>query len=110
MGTFTRVSDLPDPPAELYSWHARPGALTRLTPPWQRLERVGGEEPLAEGQTVRLRLGVGPLRLPWTALHRDLVPGSQFLDEMRSGPFARWVHLHRFEPAGQGSRVRDEIE
>jgi ligand-binding SRPBCC domain-containing protein len=33
-----------------------------------------------------------------------------FVDEMQRGPFRRWRHMHRFEPAGQGTLMVDEVE
>lgn len=33
-----------------------------------------------------------------------------FTDEMRRGPFERWRHTHRFEPAGEGTLMRDRVE
>ena len=33
-----------------------------------------------------------------------------FRDEQIKGPFSSWVHTHRFEPAGEGSRLIDEVE
>src|SRR5205807_2476440 len=40
--TFTLRSPMPASAAELYDWHARPGAFQRLTPPWDPT-RVTGE-------------------------------------------------------------------
>lgn len=110
MPRFVRTSVLPETPGELFAWHARPGALTRLTPPWRLLRRLDPEAPLQEGQKVRLQLGIGPWRVPWTACHRDLVPGELFVDEMLVGPFASWVHRHRFQDTGEGTELRDEID
>lgn len=110
MARFVHASSFPATPAELYAWHARPGALERLTPPWQPVERVGPEEPLHDAQRVRLRVRVGPLAVPWVALHRDLVPGEQFVDDQVVGPFASWTHVHRFGPAPEGGRLDDEID
>jgi ligand-binding SRPBCC domain-containing protein len=33
-----------------------------------------------------------------------------FRDEQLDGPFRRFVHEHRFEPVGDGTRMRDELE
>lgn len=106
-----RTSRVPFTTAEVWAWHARPGALERLVPPWERvqvLRRTGGIE---DGATVTLQVGLGPAAVRWVAEHRDVVPGRQFVDVQRQGPFARWVHLHAFEPdpAG-GSLLRDRIE
>ena len=38
--------------------------------------------------------------------HRDYVEGARFRDVQVSGPFARWVHTHRFERAGSSTRAR----
>jgi len=109
MARFLYASKFAESPATLFAWHARPGALTRLTPPWQGLRRLDPEAPLAEGQKVRLQLRLGPWSIPWTALHRDLVADQQFVDQMVQGPFADWVHRHRFLPVAQGCELRDEL-
>jgi uncharacterized protein (TIGR01777 family) len=107
---FTAESELPASAEAVFRWHARPGALQRLLPPWQRvrIERAGGVE---EGETVILRAGPGPLALRWVARHGAVEPGCAFRDEQVSGPFARWIHEHRFlDREGGGSLVRDEVD
>lgn len=104
----SRIAATPD---ELLAWHARPGALERLIPPWEDvrvLERSGG---LEDGAKTVISLRKGPLRVRWTALHRDYIEGRQFVDEQVEGPFAAWRHAHRFTPAGaDGSWLEDEID
>lgn len=111
MKTFKKTSDLTVSADDLFAWHARPGAFERLTPPWERVtvtERRGGIEP---GGVLIMRLAKGPLRLTWEAHHRDTIAGRQFVDEQVRGPFASWVHTHRFEPtAAGGSRLVDHID
>jgi ligand-binding SRPBCC domain-containing protein len=34
----------------------------------------------------------------------------RFVDEQVRGPFARFRHVHRFEPEGEGTMVIDEVE
>jgi uncharacterized protein (TIGR01777 family) len=79
-------------------------------PPWERarvLERSGGIE---DGARTVLRVG-GPIAIRWVARHRDYEPDRQFADEQIEGPFARWTHLHRFEPDGPSACiVTDRIE
>ncbi len=102
---------LPVGAEEAFAWHARPGALERLSPPWERfevLERRGGIE---DGARVVARVGLGPARFRWVAVHRDHIPGRQFVDEQVEGPFSSWVHLHRFDPEGPDACVAtDRIE
>ncbi|HET7239743.1 MAG TPA: SRPBCC family protein, partial [Gemmatimonadales bacterium] len=96
---------------EAFAWHDRAGALERLIPPWERveiLERSGG---IADGARVVVRVHQGPVSRRWVARHRDYQPGRRFVDEQAEGPFARWVHIHVFEPEGPAScRVTDRIE
>lgn len=98
---------LPVPAAEAFAWHERPGAFERLAPPWQRvqvIERTGG---LRDGARVTLRLPPG---LTWALEHRDYVPGRQFRDVQRSGPFAHYEHTHAFADTAGGSVLEDRIE
>lgn len=100
-----------DVPAEtLYRWHTRPGALERLTPPWMNTEVVA-HSGIDEGDEAVLKLGFGPASVRWVAEHYEHVPGAGFRDVQVEGPFAHWVHSHRFLPDGPGrSILEDEVE
>jgi uncharacterized protein len=106
-----RTSTLPESVEEVFAWHERPGALERLTPPWERvtvLERTGG---IRDGARTAVLVRVGPARIRWVAVHRDYEQGRRFVDEQVEGPFSKWIHEHRFEPEGAGAtRYTDHIE
>jgi hypothetical protein len=107
---FVHRSPMPVSAGALFAWHARPGALERLLPPWQhmRIEQPGTIDP---GQTVVLRVGLGPFSLRVAARHGPVEQGRSFVDEQESGPFAQWRHVHRFVPKGEHKSVlEDEIE
>jgi uncharacterized protein (TIGR01777 family) len=109
MPRFVARSPMPVDAGELSAWHLRPGALERLLPPWQSV-RVVQRAPVEEGARVVLRMGPGPFGVRWVAQHRNVEPGRQFEDVQLSGPFARWVHSHRFLSAARGSLLEDEID
>src|SRR6266511_1685148 len=76
-----RSTRVPFPAEVVYQWHRRPGSFERLTPPWERVE-------------VLERTG-----------------GRQFVDEPAEGPFAHWIHTHRFVPDGEAaSLIIDRVE
>lgn len=106
---FIHESRLPVDRATAFAWHARPGALPRLIPPWESVSVESARGGIDEGAEVVLRLMMGPLRLRWVAEHKALEDGVFFRDDQRSGPFARWEHTHRFLDDGDGSRLRDDI-
>lgn len=100
------------PPAEVYAWHARPGALERLLPPWRDVQ-VMRHDGLAEGAETLLRLRIGPVWLRWRARHEEVIPGRSFRDVQAKGPFRHWTHVHRFEPAepdGERTLLTDALE
>lgn len=106
-----RTSTLPVPAAEAFAWHERPGALERLTPPWERFKVVERSGGLEDGARVTALVRVGPISTRWVAVHRDYQPGRRFVDEQAEGPFAHWIHQHLFEPAGpDATRYTDRIE
>lgn len=111
MPTIIRRTRIPAPASELFAWHARPGAFERLAPPWQRVRVVEKREGLGPGSGVTFDVKVGPVPVRWIAEHRDTVPGVQFRDVQVRGPFARWEHTHRMEPAGDAaSHLEDRID
>jgi uncharacterized protein len=108
---FVRRTRIEAPAAEVFRWHARPGALERLTPPWAPIhvvERTGG---IAQGARVVLDIPVGPTSIRWIAQHVDYEEGRLFRDVQVEGPFTRWEHTHRFEAPGPTVCVlEDRIE
>ena len=109
--TFRKRSHFDHPAAEVFAWHARPGALERLTPPWSGITVESRRGTIRdEGSVVVLRMPVGPMGLRWVSTHHDFVEGRSFRDEQTSGPFAAWSHTHRVEREAGGSALEDIIE
>jgi len=52
---------LPFPAAAVYAWHTRPGALERLTPPWERVQVLSRTGGLDDGARTVLRVA----SVPW---------------------------------------------
>ena len=96
----------------VFAWHEKPGALERLTPPWLKMEVTARSGGIRNGATLKLRSKIGPSWVNWEVEHRDYVEGVQFRDVQRSGPFARWEHLHRVEALAvdvEGMDAREEV-
>jgi uncharacterized protein len=111
LATIELTSRLSVSAGEAFAWHQRPGAFERLVPPWERVEVLERRGGLENGGEVVLRIGWGPLRIRWVARHQDCISGRQFADVQVEGPFARWRHLHLFDPEGPDScRITERIE
>ena len=102
-----RYSTLVDSPqAEVFAWHARPGALARLSPPWQPV-RVVVEASSLDGREAVIGLPGG---LRWVAKHSDYEPPHHFVDELTSLPL-RWRHTHEFFAVSESTTaVTDVVE
>ncbi|MEV0248229.1 TIGR01777 family oxidoreductase [Nocardia sp. NPDC050712] len=112
-----RSSVVPAPLRQVFDWYARPGAFTRLSPPWQPLSLVEEADSLADGRAV-LRLPGG---LRWIARHdrRAFDPPHRFADELARDGLAslpaalamRWRHTHEFEAVDdEHTRVIDRVD
>ncbi len=105
---YVRRSEMPVSPAELFEWHARPGALQRLLPPWQGVRVISSTGGIEKGARVTVSVPVGPGRVRLVAEHTNYREGEMFRDVQASGPFALWEHTHRFEPAGDRSSMLED--
>lgn len=111
MPVFEWRSTMPVPVDELYAYHARPGAFERLAPPWQSLRVLEQSGGMRDGGRLVFEIGVGPVKRRWTAEMTGHIEGRQFVDRQSDGPFALWVHTHRFVPLGERrSELLDHVE
>lgn len=112
---YSSVVDAPRD--KVFAWHGRPGALARLSPPWQRLRIVTEADSLQNGRAV-LALPGG---LRWVAQHRAeyFDPPRRFVDELSTAGLSslparltvRWRHTHDFEEVGtKATRVIDRVD
>jgi uncharacterized protein len=101
---------------EVFDWHTRPGAITRLSPPWQPVRVVAETDSLENG---RAELGL-PGGLRWVADHEadSYDPPRRFVDSIGTEGLAslpvrlavRWRHTHDFEElSGERTRVTDRV-
>jgi uncharacterized protein len=111
MEEFVYRSAMPVPASDLFEWHARRGALERLTPPWERVRVVEGSGGVEDGNRVTLSVPFGPIRTKWVSRQSEVIPGHQFKDEQIEGPFPHWVHTHLMLPDGPAASIlEDRIE
>jgi len=103
---FSASSFLPYPPDAVFAWHQNSGAFQRLTPPFDPV-RLIRSEGIGPGALAELEMRLGPIPIRWIARHEALDAGVGFRDVQVKGPFARWEHVHAFDPEGSGTRMRD---
>ncbi|MGH3345056.1 MAG: TIGR01777 family oxidoreductase [Carbonactinosporaceae bacterium] len=108
---FTKRSEIPEPRDEVFAWHERRGALSRLLPPWEPVAVEREPDDIAVGSRAVFRTTLpGPVRLRWVAELAGYDPPNEFRDIQLSGPFAEWEHRHRFEAAGDAATLlTDEV-
>ena len=112
---YSSVIDAPR--ADVFAWHARPGAFNRLSPPWQPMRVVTEAASLKDGRAT-LALPGG---LRWVAEHQadSYDPPRCFVDTIGGDGLAslparvavRWRHTHEFDDVdGNRTRVVDRVD
>lgn len=91
------------------AFHQDTNALKKLTPPLTILQ-LHSVEPLAEGSVSKFTLWLGPIPIPWMAVHRDVTEHG-FTDFQAAGPAQSWEHTHRFTAIDETTtEVSEHIE
>lgn len=99
---------LPVSAGAAFSWHERPGAFARLTPPWEDVRVLGESGGIRDGGAVVLETRIGGFSTRWSVTHHSYRSGEQFVDEQQRGPFRVWRHEHLFSAAA-GDTSQSEL-
>ncbi len=108
---YAATTALPVSVQASFAYHARPGALQRLIPPWESATIESSSGSITVGSEVTLRASVLGIPVRWLARHTHYDPPHLFADTQVSGPFAAWDHRHEFKSLDdQRSALTDRIE
>jgi len=98
------------PMAVVADFHAQSASMGAITPPPIVVTVHRAPVRLADGDEMDFTLWLGPLPVHWIAQIEDAGPVG-FTDRQVCGPFAKWIHCHRFVVVDESvTEVLDEIE
>ncbi len=102
---------VPAPLHETFEFFADARNLEHLTPPWLRFDiRTPGVLAMRQGLVIDYRISIYGMPIPWQTRIDVWEPGVRFVDHQVRGPYRWWRHDHRFEAAGDRTRVIDHVE
>ena len=104
--TFHASTPLAASAEVMFAFHSDPNNIVHVMPPTLKLVSQQTDGPAQEGRLLELHCrdwGIIPMR--WKCRWKTVQPPTVLVDEMLEGPFAQFVHEHRFEPLANGGCV-----
>lgn len=96
---------------ELWEFISHPANLNEITPPELQFSIISDvPDQMYDGLLVEYQVSLPLLgKTEWVSEIKHIIPGRQFVDEQKIGPYRLWYHLHRLQPVEHGIRMIDRV-
>ena len=104
--TFRTSTPLAASSEVMFAFHSDPRNIVHVMPPTLKVVRLDTDGPAQDGRLIEFHCrdwGFIPMR--WKCRWHTVQPPTVLVDEMIEGPFAQFVHEHRFEPSPNGGCI-----
>lgn len=106
---YTTIN-LPLKREEVFPFFAEAANLERITPPELNFHIVTPQPiVMQEGTFIKYKMSLFGVRFHWLTRITRWMPPCEFVDEQVSGPYQKWVHLHKFTDLNGSTRMEDKI-
>ena len=99
------------PHDEVFGFFSDASNLERITPDELRFE-ILSEQPIEMrvGALIDYQLHLAGIPFKWRTEITAWNPPFSFEDTQLKGPYAKWIHTHRFEDHGERTLIVDDVD